>query len=172
MPRNSERVGWAALPKKTYWLVILLAIGCSGLAGCSGQKMADVAGRIVYAEDGVATGNLVGYRVSFLCSHDNADGKKKRITATGKVGKDGTFTMSTYEMNDGVLLGTHQIALTPPVQLSPAGGPRKPLLAPRFGDPGQSGLTAVVEGDTEVVLEVEHALGETRVKRQESRDQR
>ncbi len=76
--------------------------------------MADVAGRVVYAKDGEAATNLTGYRVSFLSSHDETDGKKKRITATGKVEKDGTFTMSTYEMNDGVLLGTHQIALTPP----------------------------------------------------------
>jgi len=138
------------------WACLLVATGCLGLVGCSKQKMADVAGRVVYDTDGTAATDLVGYRVSFLSSHEAANGKKKRITATGKVGKDGKFTMSTYAMNDGVLLGTHQIALTPPVQLSPDSGPRKPLIAPRFGDPEQSGLTATVDGDTKVVLKVEH----------------
>jgi len=99
---------------------------------------------------------LAGYQVSFLSSHDGEDGKKKRFSAAGTVRKDGTFTMSTYAMNDGVMMGKHQIALTPPPVFG-VSGPQKPLLEPRFGDPKRSGLNAIVEGDTEVVLEVQRA---------------
>jgi len=37
------------------------------------------------------------------------------------------------------------------------GKPTKIIIDPRFGSTKQSGLTAIVEGDTEVVLEVERA---------------
>jgi len=73
------------------------------------------------------------------------------------VAADGTFTMNTYEMGDGVFLGTHQIAITPPLLLTEEVLTRKPIISPRFGDPAQSGLTAEVDRDTEVVLEVQRA---------------
>jgi len=97
---------------------------------------------------------LAGHRVSFLCNQSDADGKKKmRISATGRIAKDGTFAMSTYEMGDGVLLGTHQIAVAPPLALVEM----KPIIHLRFCNPSTSGLTAEIDGDTEVVLEVQHA---------------
>jgi len=139
------------------WAVLLLTLSCVGFIGCSKQEMAQVAGRIVFAEDNTAAAELSGYRVSFLCHRDQPDGKSRRVTATGLVGEDGTFTMNTYEMGDGVLLGTHQVAITPPVLLSEEVLTRKPIILPRFGNPAQSGLTAVVDGDTEVVLEVQRA---------------
>jgi len=136
---------------------MLLAIGCLGLVGCSKQQMAQVAGRIVYAGDGTAAAELSGYRVSFLCRKDQPEGKQSRVTATGLVGKDGTFTLNTYEMGDGAVLGTHQIALTPPIEYSDNAKPQKNIIDPRYRNAKQSGLTAIIEGDTEVVLEVERA---------------
>jgi len=56
------------------------------------------------------------------------------------------------------VLGTHQVAITPPVKYSDDGKPTKIIIDPRFGSTKQSGLTAVVDGDTEVVLEVERDL--------------
>jgi len=135
----------------------LLAVGCLGLVGCSEQKMGQVTGRIVYAEDGTVATDLAGHRVSFLCSQGDGDEKKGRVSATGVVAEDGTFTMNTYVAGDGVLLGTHQVAISRPVPYSEEALAKKPIIPPRFGDPAQSGLTAIVEGDTEVVLEVERA---------------
>ncbi len=140
------------------WMVLLLAVGCLGLVGCSKQEMAQVAGRIVYSGDGTAAAELSGYRVSFLCRKDRPDGKQSRVTATGLVGEDGTFTVNTYEIGDGAILGTHQIAITPPIKYGDDGKAPIIIIAPRYGRPEQSGLTAVVEGDTEVVLEVQRAL--------------
>jgi len=142
---------------ETLRIALLLAIACLGLAGCGEQKMAQVAGRIVYSGDGTAATELSGYRVSFFCNLDQADGKKNRVTATGLVGKDGVFTMSTYEMEDGVVLGTHQVIITPPPKYSDIAEPPKIIIDPRFGNAKQSGLTAVVDGDAEVVLEVDRA---------------
>ncbi len=140
---------------ETLRTAMALAIACLGLVGCSEKKMAQVAGRIVYSGDGTAAAELSGYRVSFLCRKDRPDGKQSRVTATGLVGEDGTFTVSTYEIGDGAMLGTHQIALTPPIKYGDDGKVPIIVIDPRYGRPGQSGLTAVVEGDTEVVLEVE-----------------
>ncbi len=142
---------------ETLRIAMLLAIACLGLAGCSEQRMAQVAGRIVYAEDGAAAKDLVGHKVSFLCNQSETNGKEMRISATGEVAADGTFTMNTYVMGDGVLLGTHQIAITPPLLFTEEVLTRKPIIPPRFGDPARSGLTAKVDGDTEVMLEVRRA---------------
>jgi len=117
-----------------------------------------VAGSIVYSGDGTAAVELSGYRVSFLCYENQPEGKQNRVTATGLVREDGTFTVNTYEIGDGAVLGTHQIAITPPTQYSDNEGLMKILIDPRYGSPKQSGLTAVVDGDTEVVLEVERAI--------------
>jgi len=136
---------------------LLVAVACLGLAGCSEQKMAQIAGRIVYAEDGTPATDLAGHNISFFCARSGDDGKEVRTSATGEVLEDGTFTMSTHVSGDGVLLGTHQIAISRPVPYSEEALAKKPIIPPRFGDPAQSGLTAIVEGDTEVVLEVERA---------------
>jgi len=141
--------------KLTVKVVSILTIGSLGLLGCSGQKMADVTGRIIYEQDETPATDLEGFRVSFLHSSEEIDGKSNRTTATGLVRKDGTFTMSTFEMEDGVVLGTHQIAITPPVIYGDAARPKEPIIDPRYSRPEQSGLTAVVEGDTEVVLKVQ-----------------
>ncbi|NOY29951.1 MAG: hypothetical protein GXP28_07165 [Planctomycetes bacterium] len=136
---------------------LLVATTCLGLAGCSEQKMGQVAGSIVYSGDGAAAVELSGYRVSFLCFENQADGKQNRVTATGLVREDGTFTVNTYEIGDGAVLGTHQVAITPPITYEYDGGPIKIHIDPRYGSPKQSELTAVVDGDTEVVLEVQRA---------------
>jgi len=140
---------------------LLVAIACLGLAGCSEQEMGQVTGRIVYSGDGTAAAELSGYRVSFLCRKDQPDGKQSRVTATGLVGEDGAFTVNTYEIGDGAVLGTHQIAITPPIKYGDDGKAPIIIIDPRYGRPEQSGLTATltatVEGDTEVVLEVERA---------------
>jgi len=82
---SSRWLGRCLLPAK-------LAIVCFGLAGCSEQKMGQVAGHIVYSESGAVATELSGYRVSFLCHQDQGDGKQNRVTATGMVGKDGRRT--------------------------------------------------------------------------------
>ena len=96
----------------------MLAIACLGLTGCSEQKMAQISGRIVYAEDGTPATDLAGHNISFFCTHSGDDDKEVRTSATGEVLEDGTFTMSTYEAGDGVLLGIHQIAISRPVAYS------------------------------------------------------
>jgi len=168
MTLNSKLRMPTAFRKNCFWWLLriclatgrltrLMALGCIGLAGCSEQKMADVAGRIVYAEDDAVAADLAGFRVSFFCFFEGDDGKKKRITATGLVQEDATFTLSTYEAGDGVVLGTHQVAVTPPVLFGDNVKLSKPIIDPRFSRPDQSGLTAEVDDDTEVVLKVQRA---------------
>jgi len=134
---------------------MVLTIACLGLAGCGKQQMAQIAGRIVYAEDGTPATDLAGHNISFFCARSEDDGKEMRTSATGEILEDGTFTMSTYEAGDGVLLGTHQVAISRPIAYSEEALAKKPIILPRYGDPARSGLAAIVEGNTEVVLEVQ-----------------
>jgi len=68
---------------ETLRTAIVLAVSCLGLIGCSEQKMAQVAGRVVYAADGTLATDLAGHRVSFLCNQGDDDEKKRAYLGHG-----------------------------------------------------------------------------------------
>ena len=67
--------------------------------------------------------------------------------ATGRISAtDGTFVLSTYEPNDGCLLGTHQATII--VNALVAGEPLS-LIDDRYRDANTSGLTVTIDGPTD-----------------------
>jgi hypothetical protein len=86
------------------------------------------------------------------------------VPARGSTDSDGRFTLSTFDRNDGALVGRHRVAISKVTTANvavdefgleaappPAGLEQKSLLRRRYADPATSGLEAAVEsGGTSV----------------------
>jgi hypothetical protein len=119
-------------------------------AGC-GSRTVPVEGVVVYSDapDAPAT-DLAGYVITF--ESDGADGKP--ASATGTVGADGTFRVSTFKEGDGALKGKQKVAITPPILESGSSAPSK--IQAKYHDLRTSGLEANIEpGTNKVKLTVE-----------------
>lgn len=129
-------------------LMLLLA----GLIGCGGAKTYPVEGTVIFKESGQPAKELAGYYISTESEKPGDDGKK--YSGSGQIAPDGTFKVGTFAANDGLMVGKHLVAISPPV---PTGdGPQpKPLIPARYGDLGTSRLTITVEsGKVQPKLEV------------------
>ncbi len=129
----------------------MAALLCCAAAGCGGPKTYDLAGRVVFADDQSAAGDLAGYAVTAVCADPP-------ITAVGVVEDDGSFVMETFQEGDGAVAGKYRVALTPPL---PYGDepPAAVLIDARYLDLATSGLEFEVPGEGEVVLRVERPGG-------------
>lgn len=123
-----------------------------GLIGCGGIKTYPVNGTVVFKESGQPAKELAGHNISTESEIPGDDGKK--YSGSGQITPEGTFTLSTFAPNDGLMVGKHRVAITPPVP-SGDGPPPKKVIPDRFGDLTQSGLTISVEsGKVQAKLEV------------------
>jgi hypothetical protein len=121
------------------WACALALTGCAG-----GNGPYPVSGVIVY-EDGAAVTGLEG--IAFR----SADGKAFSV---GRVDQLGRFKLSYVGQDDGALLGTYVVSLSPPELLIDSDAGRPPAAAPvappspvppEYTDPEKSPLTATVE---------------------------
>ena len=81
------------------WLVV--AIACGFLVGCGSQPQTfPVHGRVVF-KDGtpVRFGSIETLSV------------EKRVNARGTIRPDGTFSLTTYENDDGAVPGEHRVVI-------------------------------------------------------------
>ena len=109
------------------------------LAGCNrGPKMVPVTGKVIYNGHPLEFGTVM-----FQPSHGQA--------AQGDIQPDGTFSLSTHRLNDGVVLGTHKVRIACYESMRPgaAKGPGerslgKPLVPEKYTTFDLSGLTADV----------------------------
>lgn len=70
--------------------------------------------------------------------------------ATGEIQTDGTFSLSTFEPNDGVVPGTHVVTVHAREDLS---GTQVRWNAPKkYQDPVQSGLTQTIDAPTNAIV--------------------
>ena len=70
------------------------------------------------------------------------------VSARGKIEKDGSFTLSTWEPEDGAVAGNHQVIVQQMIiteDLSFAAHGHGPRVAAKYGDYASSGLSAIVE---------------------------
>ena len=70
------------------------------------------------------------------------------VSARGKLEKDGTFQLSTWEPEDGAVAGKHQVIVQQLIiteDLSFAAHGHGPRVNPRYGDYATSGLEVTVE---------------------------
>jgi len=120
-------------------MVLLLAVGCS--------KGVSVQGKVVF-EDGapLTTGEvrLVG-------------GSK---TFSGTIQKDGTFVMQGATPGSGIEPGTYKVAIVGAFEVVGGSGAdddygtTRPLIALKYSDPENSGLTHTVKGNETVEFKV------------------
>ena len=117
------------------------------LAGCGGNGTYPVEGKVVY-QDGVPATDLAGYLV-------NLDLPDQQVGASGLVQPDGTFTIGTFEDDDGALPGKYRVAITPPEPPVDA-PPPKPIIPRTYGDLQKSGLEMEVKPeDNDITLTVQ-----------------
>jgi hypothetical protein len=122
----------------------LTAIALLGPSGCGATKPYPVRGKVVVFE----TGLLREGEIRFQSVSDNS-----RII-TGAIRKDGTFSLATPELGEGLLPGSYRVAVVVP-QRSGA-----PLFHPRYQQFDTSDLQfTVTERDENYFLVVVHRSG-------------
>lgn len=133
-------------------LVLLASLSA---AGCSNDHATyPVHGQIVYSDGSPAT-DLEGYTVTFESVDHAATGEQSGIGAWGTVQSDGTFTLGTYESDDGAVLGKHRVAISPEPQLSD-GPTTKPPIPLKYASVETSGMEVeVTRGKNNTQLTVE-----------------
>lgn len=112
-----------------------LFIGC----GPRNPPTFPVQGRVQFEDGSVAEIGSVEFR-SMTGS--------ERMTARGKIEKDGSFTLSTFEPGDGALPGDHQVIVQQMViseGLNAAHHQHGRRVPAKYSDYGQSGLNAHVQ---------------------------
>lgn len=117
---------------------VVLITGCGGGTEQAASRLAPVPvkGSIIYKGK-----RLTGGTVRF----EPEDGGRE---ASGEIGPDGTFTVSTFGKDDGAVAGTHRLAIEPPA------GRAKSLPA-KFRSAASSKIVLEVSpGKTEYLVEL------------------
>ena len=121
----------------------MLLIAALLIAGCSSGNefpTAKVTGKITYRGKPVPTGTIM------FVPEGNMP------TATGEIQPDGTYQLTTYDANDGAVLGPHAVSITAieeqkdvlPAQRS---GTPEPIVPAKYMSHTTSGLTAEVKDE-------------------------
>lgn len=76
--------------------------------------------------------------------------------ASGRIGSDGRFTLTTFSANDGVKLGKYRIRIASYQSEAKMNDPSsgKPAIPDKYFDATTSGLTATIEGSSPQRLEL------------------
>jgi len=119
------------------YLAAAVAIGCTKKGGLA---TAPVSGKVTYRGKAVPTGTVM-----FVPSEGPA--------ATGEIGTDGTYKLTTCHPDDGAVIGKHKVTITAlqgmgdalPEQRSPT---PPPLIPAKYLNDETSGLTAEVKAGT------------------------
>jgi|LSQX01.2.fsa_nt_gb hypothetical protein len=98
------------------WIPALAAIALFAmLTGCgktgSEYTVAPVKGKVTYNGEAVKGGSITLRPIAAVDGKEGVTGKP----ASGSVGGDGTFVLSTYGKNDGAVVGKHQVMYFPGV---------------------------------------------------------
>ncbi|WP_145258183.1 hypothetical protein [Planctomycetes bacterium Pan216] len=125
-------------------LVLMVVVGCD-----SKPPRVPVTGRVVYkgSEEPVIAGKVV------LESTESPNG------SSGYIKEDGTFTLGTFDLADGVMPGEYRVYLVQayePQEYSENPPPQVPLVDSKYMDPKKSGITAEIPLKGELLIEVEH----------------
>jgi hypothetical protein len=112
-------------------LVVLLGL----VIGCEGRtKRVPVAGQVLIDGQPLTTGYI------WL---EPADDRP----AGGAIDAQGRFRLTTYDENDGCVLGTHKVTVTSTKQLSPT--QMQHLIPPTYRDSSLSDLTVTIDKPTD-----------------------
>jgi len=84
----------------------VIGVGALILAGCSGQKIAPVKGRVMFKGEPVKEAAVT------FSLNGAADQKETGEAGTGFTDADGYFVLSTLKNYDGAIVGTHTVHVT------------------------------------------------------------
>ena len=124
-------------------LMLCLGLVTSSIA-CSKTGLVPIQGEVKFADgQPLANGRVVLHNRN----------PKAEVSSWGLIHPDGSFTLGTFDIDDGVPPGRYQVSIQNAESLPPADwGDRvfqaQPLIHPRFSDPEQSELTFEVPGDS------------------------
>jgi hypothetical protein len=119
--------------------IVSFAVIAAVLCGCS-----DPRGPKAYPAKGVVLVNgqpAGGAEITLY--HTSDFGTDKTILPTAMSANDGSFTLSTYDANDGAPAGDYQVRVTWPAYHGRVPGPDR--LQEKFSNPFKSGLTVHVD---------------------------
>jgi hypothetical protein len=132
--------------------IVALALLLTAILGCSrkhGMETAPVSGKVTYKGKPVPNGTVM-----FVPAEGPA--------ATGEIGPDGSYRLTTYVPNDGAVLGSHKVSITA-LQDTGGGLPEQrsgtppSLLPPKYLSHDTSGLTAEVKpSDNQVNFDLQN----------------
>ena len=118
-----------------YQPLALMLAGCQG-SGASATTY-EVKGRILLANGKPLTWG----RVTFIASDD------LRPPASGNVGPDGGFTLTTRDPGDGAAPGPYKVRIEPAEGNAKARRPGRPVFPLKYVDEDSSGLTVTVRAE-------------------------
>jgi hypothetical protein len=129
------------VPQSCRWLVLAAAL-LAGSAGCSGNKLAPVQGKVSYPDGKPYAGGQVIF--------DPVD-PANRSNPHGDIQEDGTFALGTNQSGDGAAPGSYKVRIVPPAPKRTAGKFRFPT--PPIASPSE--VTVATSGNNEVGLVVQ-----------------
>jgi len=154
-----RRVWRAARPGGLLWRalgvfapIVVLAAGC--WSGASRPKTVPVYGKVTYCGEPVTKGKVMFQPVK------PAEGLPVR-PATGELRSDGSFEMSSFESDDGVVPGQYRVSIMSLLSGPTPDNPNAPKVwgvPQKYANPLQSGLQATVPVDAEGRLEMNFDL--------------
>lgn len=134
-------------PETRLLRLIVLGSLLSLIAGCSDKlRTYPVTGKVVFKDGSPVHVGTIEFK-----SMD------KKIQARGTIETDGSFKLTTYEPNDGAVLGKHQCIVTQFIMLEELPGikpSKKGVVHSRFASYATSGLELEVTADKENALTV------------------
>ncbi len=78
--------------------------------------------------------------------------------ATGRIGEDGSFHVTTFDTGDGAVTGAHKVAVVAYDENSP--GEYRPLIPDKYVRPETSGLEIQIDGPTDdLIIELRSDAG-------------
>jgi len=134
-----------ALAHTRVWLALVAVLVISSLSGCGGGEDVDV-------PDTAAASGVVSYQGKAVNEADvTFHPQGKGHPGVGRTDADGRFVLTTYDAEDGAVVGTHAVT----IRLMPTGGlpgmeaksTGAAAIPQKYADPSTSPLTAEVKPD-------------------------
>lgn len=109
-------------------LGLLVCVGCGGES--APVTMAPVKGKVTFEDGSIPKGEICNIIFSPVgIKNDSGIGAS---SASGVIGPDGSFVLTTYAENDGAAVGAHKVSFSIYAKYDDGGNPAKSLTPPDY----------------------------------------